>query len=365
MKENVKEFLKNGFFKTINTESNKQSERKIRSIVCFALAIVSTILTIFNIVNCVKDGNLFMTVTTSVLTILFLVSGFIIVKTSNAIIPGILIFISVSAAFSIYAINGENEGFAIIWILLVPLISMLFISVPFGTVMSLFFLLFLLIIFYTPLRDIIPGSKFYTETFKIRFPVLYFADLVLSLLLSIQKNYYSNMADRNSLFDPLTKLKNRRYFNDFVASCKNLDQSFTVVSIDMNNLKNINDIHGHTAGDKAINYVADSLTKVFTVESKTTEMIFRFGGDEFIVFLEDKDDSINKLLTNIKKEISAFKIGEITLSISAGYAKAKDYPDSTLEFLSKVAEKEMYKDKNKFYASFYGRRRDDYYNLNK
>jgi diguanylate cyclase (GGDEF)-like protein len=81
--------------------------------------------------------------------------------------------------------------------------------------------------------------------------------------------------------DALTGLFNRRGYDELLATQAGTPFSGSLVAIDLNNLKPINDTHGHLAGDAALQLVARALRVCFRV----TDPIFRMGGDEFLVVL--------------------------------------------------------------------------------
>ena len=88
--------------------------------------------------------------------------------------------------FSIYAIVGGNNGFAILWIILIPIATMELFGFQIGFLASLYFQIFLVVLFYTPLRGKV--ALYYSETFMDRFPVLYFAEFSLAVVLMVQKH---------------------------------------------------------------------------------------------------------------------------------------------------------------------------------
>lgn len=87
--------------------------------------------------------------------------------------------------------------------------------------------------------------------------------------------------------DYLTDLYNRRYFYSFSSEvanrAKRLNCSSSIIMIDINDFKKINDIFGHNEGDKLLIYLSNCMKSTFRSGQDT---IFRFGGDEFLVFLE-------------------------------------------------------------------------------
>ena len=112
----------------------------------------------------------------------------------------------------------------------------------------------------------------------------------------------------------------------------------------LNNLKQVNDNLGHSAGDLLIFNFSRVLRKV--VPSK--DFVGRFGGDEFIVILRDTtDEGVNQILSNLNDEIGLFNehSKNITLSYSCGYAISTAYRECTLRTLLDKADSFMYDDK--------------------
>lgn len=81
--------------------------------------------------------------------------------------------------------------------------------------------------------------------------------------------------------DPLTGLLNRRAFDELLAGKADPSLSGSVAVIDLNDLKNLNDAHGHVAGDGALKLVTRAVTNHFRV----SDPVFRTGGDEFVVIM--------------------------------------------------------------------------------
>jgi diguanylate cyclase (GGDEF)-like protein len=88
---------------------------------------------------------------------------------------------------------------------------------------------------------------------------------------------------RDAATDSLTGTLNRRGFEERLAGLRESDATVGVVMVDVDNLKEINDNHGHGAGDLAIRLVADSIRGAV----RSADSVFRIGGDEFVVLLPD------------------------------------------------------------------------------
>ena len=137
---------------------------------------------------------------------------------------------------------------------------------------------------------------------------------------------------QRSLTDPLTGLRNRRAleedFNRYQALAKRENKRLTLILWDINNLKKINDIHGHAAGDKVLNRFADVLRR----NVRAADGIYRIGGDEFATLhlgLSDPDI----IRDRVRSEFPW---------VSSGWA---DATDTSLDSAYKIADKKMYAQK--------------------
>lgn len=152
--------------------------------------------------------------------------------------------------------------------------------------------------------------------------------------------------------DDLTGLYNRRYFYEILEKTFALYQerdvskkTFALITIDVDNLKLINDAYGHPRGDDALRMVASALV---TATSKT-DTCFRVGGDEFMVMTQDcTPESASALATKLMSAVSAHAIPMSKdkfekISISVGVASYKE--GRTLSELISEADKLLYKSK--------------------
>ncbi len=129
--------------------------------------------------------------------------------------------------------------------------------------------------------------------------------------------------------DPLTKLYNIGFFreklDDEFNRAKRFQHSLSLAIIDLDNFKYFNDTFGHQAGDQLL----IRLAKLFSMHFRETDILGRYGGDEFIVMLpETKKDEAAKLVKNLLDGLQKYDLlhspGKEKISFSAGIAS---YPD--------------------------------------
>lgn len=149
--------------------------------------------------------------------------------------------------------------------------------------------------------------------------------------------------------DQLTGLYNRRtmdrYLRDELARATRYDRPLSLIWLDIDYFKHINDAYGHPAGDAVLRQVSDLLQQL-----RTTDSIARYGGEEIIVAmpelpLSDAIEAGERLRQAVEE--TSFDTGDgasITLTVSVGVAS---YPDhgTSLEQLYRAADNAMYRSK--------------------
>ena len=145
--------------------------------------------------------------------------------------------------------------------------------------------------------------------------------------------------------DSLTGAFNRRYFEDLanrqVHRCRREQVPLSLILFDVDEFKDVNDTHGHAAGDKVLRIYA-----ALVHDSIRTEDIFaRYGGDEFCLLLPGQDEESAALVgerIRIAVENTTVELGAkaIPFSVSVGVATA--YVPSTVEDLMHVADEALY-----------------------
>jgi len=143
--------------------------------------------------------------------------------------------------------------------------------------------------------------------------------------------------------DSFTGLYNRNYWEQLISGMMHrpIPKRFTLIVIDVDNLKSLNDNRGHLAGDKAIRIVGKSIRESI----RKQDIAIRYGGDEFFILLANtKKAIVEKVINRIKENIrKRGKKENIRIEISAGTACS----DCTCEMekVITIADSKMYKEK--------------------
>lgn len=173
--------------------------------------------------------------------------------------------------------------------------------------------------------------------------------LIYTLSIMIRFRNYYHILDASSREDALTKINNRKAFNNLE---KKLDEEgfpsdFCIIALDVNGLKSVNDSQGHEAGDELLKGAADVIKDSF---SKYGE-VFRIGGDEFCACIYIDETSISYLLDEFLQNVDNWS-GDIvkSLSISYGYARADEFDVPVFKDINGLADKRMYGNKAQYYS---------------
>jgi len=171
---------------------------------------------------------------------------------------------------------------------------------------------------------------------KLIIVTVFYCFFQASVLFAAHKNYFQGIRNEATLkkqhkelarinkIDSLTQIYNRGYFNSTysnsweLAARNQLEQ--TIILIDIDHFKSLNDQYGHLFGDQCLIAVAKTIDNV---AKRKTDVVARFGGEEFIVLITNTKASL-KLAEDIRQKINekvfSFDNQSINITVSIGVA---------------------------------------------
>ncbi len=184
----------------------------------------------------------------------------------------------------------------LVWYMLFPPLVMFCAGLRWGTLLlAIFFIQLFVFLLAPPALGLAPDVA---PMLKVRFLVAMFGTMLFSWLTEyIRHNTHCALTGamrrlkRDSLLDPLTGLGNRRsfmlFFNWVESRAKREQRPYALALIDIDNFKYINDVHGHQAGDAVLRHCV----RILLANQRTTDKLFRWGGDEFLLLMPETDAS--------------------------------------------------------------------------
>lgn len=221
------------------------------------------------------------------------------------------------------------------------LLPIIFSALTLGKVITLLQVVLITALYLHAAHAVLPDQFFTYATFsQVLFNFVPFVLVAyLTSLLAADVNFARTAAQDMSETDDLTGLPNMRAFRTAITREKALAErkgtSFTVMMIDCDGLKPINDRFGHEAGNETLRRVVDALKHGL----RTSDFVARYGGDEFIALLPDTGpaeahevaERVRRSIENMTFDINGEQVGT-TVSIGCAF-----YPDSADEIDSLIA----------------------------
>jgi diguanylate cyclase (GGDEF)-like protein len=170
-----------------------------------------------------------------------------------------------------------------------------------------------------------------------------------SLMDEAQEGVLSRLYD-SSVRDPLTGVYNRRHLDarlaGEIAHAVRHGENVSVVFFDIDYFKNVNDRHGHAAGDEVLRVVADIAKRTIRVE----DVLARYGGEEFAVVLRDTPVAgAHVLAERIRRRVAETTIPvahvAVGVTLSFGCASLDCAPSATVAALVQAADRRLYRAK--------------------
>ena len=165
-------------------------------------------------------------------------------------------------------------------------------------------------------------------------------NLISLMIYPMNNSLLFREAITNASIDPITKINNRMLFDKIIEQeidfAQRYKQKLLLMMIDLDNFKNINDSFGHNTGDILLNNIAQKLIEIMRI----SDLVFRYGGDEFCIILRNTTlNGGNNLANRIKENINAEEFNcnntKIRTSLSIGLVELHDN-DNSIKFIERA-----------------------------
>ncbi len=167
--------------------------------------------------------------------------------------------------------------------------------------------------------------------------------------IALKNSWLYDDARRQAVTDNLTGVDNRRAFFEQAdrefKKAQRYGRPLTLIMIDLDNFKRINDTFGHLSGDRILQAVAAEIKK--TLRAASSDRVCRYGGEEFLVLLaETGTGAAAAAAERLRRRVADLRVetdsGEAAVTISLGVAGFRGEPGTILEHLISRADDAMY-----------------------
>ncbi|MCL1805243.1 MAG: GGDEF domain-containing protein [Clostridiales bacterium] len=349
LKTHAKQFLDTVLYQSAAQNQEARESRAI-GVVSLVLSAITAIMSFLNYFQRQYEMMVATAVLTLVLVCIFVFS--LLVKIRR--IVDVMLCVALSMLCVYFALTGGNDGFAILWALLFPPSTMLFMDFIYVASIGLFFELFFFVLFWTPLNAFV--SAYYTPVFMLRFPMLYTAFFALSILAKylmtkqkIAEDNYIQTIENLSMIDQLTNIANRRSFEERLRlewnrAIRN-KEPISILFTDVDKFKSFNDTYGHLIGDRVLQIIAAGFTKAL---KRSLDFAARWGGEEFAMLLPNTEgEQAFQIAEKIRLQIAETPVplddGQMTnVTISIGIHTLTPSLDSSMDDFINHADEALY-----------------------
>jgi|GEM_PF-4215978 len=155
------------------------------------------------------------------------------------------------------------------------------------------------------------------------------------------------LAKKDQMTETYSREAGLAYLKDLLIQQENSSLEVSILFLDINALKEVNDNFGHQTGDELITQVVEAIKE----STRSDDIIARLGGDEFLIILPDSDRKNAEMIKNrIKKNTeNRNEKKDFSISVSIGIASSGEIESKNTDELINLADHRMYEAKNKFY----------------
>ncbi len=330
--------------------SGAEARRRVLfNFMCGVLSLTSLVMSIVNIFTA-EYALMISTFSFSLACLIDIVLVYFFPKKKKLV--GYLFGIESLTLLTFFLVSGIPTGFSVLWYALVPSFALLVFGLRAGGIFSTLIFIEIVFFYWIPWGQSLLMFE-YTEAFMLRFPFFYVASVLLSLVIEYVRAETQNMVevecdkyDYLYRHDLLTGLYNRYGIEEFVHNAfENVEgEHASVIMIDIDNFKDVNDKYGHDVGDEVLKTIAGIPAKIMCDYCR----FCRWGGEEFLLVMCCHHD-VTAVAESLRQEIEKTPTvcGDLSISVTAsfGVTSTDNLKETSMDELYILADKAMYKAK--------------------
>ncbi len=331
------------------------TDEQFRTINTYILGISSIIIILFCLIVNIQDAHInilyLLTFLISImsLSILGMYKKIISVNIAQPLCQIILAFLG----YYILLTDSYDPSGSLVWFIIFPPMLMFTSGLYIGIIFNILYFISLCMLVLTPLNIYLNDA--FTLPQLTRFLIAFLGSFLFSACTeyfrhktkcALTKAYQQNK--QFAFTDPLTSLKNRRSFDEIIPQAteklKESNSSYTLMFLDIDHFKKINDTYGHDIGDIVLQHISQILLS----QKNASDHAFRLGGEEFVLFMaklpsQQAKQVAERIRIAIEKTPCNVHEHVISYTVSIGYYVTNCDIDFT-EAL-KLADQNLYKAK--------------------
>jgi diguanylate cyclase (GGDEF)-like protein len=227
-----------------------------------------------------------------------------------------------------------------IWLITIPVFMLVLLNINLGVTLSLSVLGFALLSYYTKLNDA-AASAVSLDVFS-HFVIVYLFVLVVLSISEAHQRHDEGVLKQQINHDFLTEILNRRgilhELDKNIKYASRYDSLLSVVLIDIDNFKNLNDQYGHDVGDHVLKYFAHLLK----LNIRESDYVGRFGGEEFLILVPGLPKEAAELFAEKLRKLTNDYVQITGANITASFGVTQYKIGDSQETLLKRADMAMY-----------------------
>lgn len=259
------------------------------------------------------------------------------------------LYLIILIACLLFVFSKENVPKSVyIWGFLIPFLSYLLLGRLWGAIYTAVFIGITAVLYFYKFHAV-------DEMMSIGFVSNLISCALITWFLAYEYELLSNRTQSDLIniaaHDELTGLYNRsqlkQFFTQEIENSESNDEKLSVIVLDIDWFKQVNDTYGHSCGDEVLRLVAN----LIRVSVREDDSAFRIGGEEFCVILPSTSikkakEVAERIRMQVAEELYEFGTEKISITISCGVAESKHDNETNLNLL-KIADHRLYAAKNK------------------